>query len=123
MIIRRRCLVRLLTSIGLATTLLLLLDGRATEGQERVNVTVQQLLEQKHRLEITAGSEIVWNDPHFDSVWFPAAVDNPKVRREGGRLRTIFPRPGTYRGAFTVVGGHAMSDVYHMVVVVTPRSP
>src|SRR5262245_65324977 len=99
MITTRRCLVRLLTKIGLATTLLLSLAGGATEAQERVNVTVQQLVEQKHRLEVKAGSEIVWNDPHFDNVWFPSTIRKCDVRTGAsgqpfqGRERTVAPSP------------------------------
>ncbi len=69
---------------ALAVALLVSLQGGAAEGQERVTVTVQQLFDQKHRLEVTAGSEVVWGDPHFDRVWFPTGADSPKVERLSG---------------------------------------
>jgi hypothetical protein len=114
-------LVRLL-SIGLAVAVLMLFAHGAT-GQERVTVTVDQVVKQKHRLEVMAGSEVVFGDPHFANVGFPTVTDDPKIAREAGRLRVTFAKPGTYRGAFTVAGGHGTSDVYHIVVVVKPRSP
>lgn len=100
---------------------LLSIDGRAAEAQDRVTVTVQQLFDRGHKLEVAAGGEVVWADPHFERVWFPAATGNPKVERVDGGFRATFPRPGTYRGAFTVVAGHATNDVYNMIVVVKPR--
>ncbi len=87
-----------------------------------MTLTVQQLFNSKHRLEVMAGSEVVWVDPHFDRIWFPAGGDNPRVERQGGQFRATFPKPGTYRGAFTVAGGHGTSDVYDLVVVVKPRA-
>ncbi|SRR6266496_5345359 len=112
-----------LKGVALALALLTWLDVGAAEAQERVTVTVQWLFDQKHRLEVTAGTEVVWGDPHFDRVWFPAGADTPKVERLSGGFRAMFAKPGTYRGAFTVTGGgHATSDVYGMVVVVKPRS-
>ena len=65
----------------------------------------------------------MFGDPHFERVWFPTVTDDPKVAREAGWFRVTFAKPGTYRGAFTVAGAHGMSDVYHMVVIVKPRSP
>jgi hypothetical protein len=113
----------LLRRTTLALALLVSLGGGPVEGQERLTVSVQQLFDQKHRLEVTAGSEVVWDDPHFDRVWFPAGANNPRVERQAGRFTATFARPGTYRGAFTVTGGgHATSDVYDMVVVVKPRT-
>ena len=111
----------MLRSVGIAVTRLVSLQGGASEAQERVTLAVQQLFDQKHRVVVTAGSEVVWSDPHFDRVWFPAGVDSPKVERVPGGFRAIFAKPGTYRGAFTVTGGvHAASDVYEMVVIVKP---
>ena len=60
-------------------------------------------------------------DPHFERVWFPTGAENPTVRRVAGEFRVTFAKPGTYRGAFTVVGGHRTNDVYSMIVVVKPR--
>jgi hypothetical protein len=64
---RRWPLVRLLT-IGLATVVLMPFGRGVAEGQERVTVTVQELFKHQHRLDVTAGSEVVWSDPHFDRV-------------------------------------------------------
>ena len=89
---------------------------------ERVAVTVRQLFDQRHRLEITAGTEVAWSDPHFDRVWLKPGADNPKVERMAGEFRATFAKPGTYHGAFTVVGGHATADVYDMIVVVKPSA-
>jgi hypothetical protein len=90
-------------------------------GQERNSVTVRQLFDRGHRLEVSAGDEVVWADPHFERVWFPAGAQNPKVQRVPGGFRAVFAKPGTYRGAFTVAGGHGTNDVYDMTVVVKPR--
>ena len=110
-----------LSGVALVVTLLMSVDGRAADAQERVTVTVQQLFDRNHKVEVVAGGEVVWADSHFERVWFPAAPGNPKVKRVDGGFRVTFPRPGTYRGAFTVVAGHATNDVYHMIVVVKSR--
>ena len=65
-----------------------------------MTVTVRQLFDLGHRLEVTAGSEVVWADPHFDRVWFPTGAESPKVERVSGGFRAMFTKPGTYRGAF-----------------------
>jgi hypothetical protein len=93
-----------------------------TSAEERVVVTVRQLFDGKHRIEVPAGGEVVWADSHFDRVWFPAGGDAPRVERIPGGFRARFTRPGSYRGAFTVTAGHATNDVYNMTVVVTPGS-
>ena len=111
---------RWLRGCALVFTLLTSLEGEA-EAQDRVLVTVRQLFDGLHRLEVPAGTEVVWADPHFDRVWFPAAAGNPKVKRIAGEFSATFVKPGTYRGAFTVVAGHATNDVYSMIIVVKPR--
>jgi hypothetical protein len=95
----------------------------ASQGadQPRRNVTVQELIQSNHRLTITAGTEVVWSDPHFGRVWFPSGGDNPRVERTEQGFRAVFPKPGTYRGVFTIVAGHRSDDVYSMVVTVTER--
>jgi hypothetical protein len=113
---------RLLRGVLLTLALLVWLEGGGPEGQERVAVTVRQLFDLGHRLEVTAGSEVVWADPHFDRVWFPAGAESPKVERVSGGFRAMFTQPGIYRGAFTVTAGHATNDVYNMTVVVKPGS-
>jgi hypothetical protein len=92
-----------------------------TAARPRLNVTVQELIQSNHRLTITAGTEVLWSDPHFGRVWFPAGSENPRVERTEQGFRAVFPKPGTYRGVFTIVGGHRSDDVYSMVVTVTER--
>jgi hypothetical protein len=93
----------------------------ARAAPSRVTVTVQELIDSGHRLEIRAGTEVLWADAHFDRVWFPPNVDAPRVERTGLGYRTVFAKSGTYRGAFTIVGGHRSNDVYPLVVVVNDR--
>jgi hypothetical protein len=112
---------RWLRGIALGFTLLMSAGGGPAEAQERVLVTVRQLFDQAHRLEVPAGAEVVWADPHFERVWFPTGAENPTVKRVAGEFRATFAKAGTYRGAFTVVGGHRTNDVYSLVVVVKPR--
>lgn len=103
----------------LAVTLLAGL-GAVAGAQERVTVTVRQLFDQAHRIEVAEGAEVVWADPHFDRVWFPAGAGSPKVERVPGGFRAVFDKVGTYRGAFTVTAGHGTQDVYNLIVVVKP---
>lgn len=112
---------RLIKGLALGLMLATTLETAPACAQERVVVTVRHLFEQGHRLEVSAGTEIVWADPHFERVWFPAAAGNPRVERVAGEFRAMFAKPGTYRGAFTVVAGHATNDVYNMIIVVKPR--
>ena len=113
---------RWLSGVALAFTLLTLAGVGLAEAQDRVLVTVRQLFDQGHRLEVPAGTEVVWADPHFERVWLPADEKNPQVKRVAGEFRATFSKPGTYRGAFTVVAGHATNDVYSMIIVVRPRT-
>ena len=89
-----------------------------SNAQERVTVTVRQLFDRAHRIEVPAGAEVVWEDSHFDRVWFPAGSGAPAVERIPGGFRARFATAGTYRGSFTVTGGHATNDVYNLVVIV-----
>jgi len=50
----------------LGFALLMSVGGGPAEAQERVLVTVRQLFDQAHRLEVPAGTEVVWADPHFE---------------------------------------------------------
>ena len=93
-----------------------------SSAQERVTVTVRQLFDRAHRIEVPAGAEVLWADPHFDRVWFPAGSGAPAIERMPGGFRARFTTPGTYRGTFTVTGGHATNDVYNLVVVVASGS-
>jgi hypothetical protein len=111
---------RWLGGVALAVTLLTGLGVAAAGAQERVTVTVRQLFDQAHRIEVTEGAEVLWADPHFDRVWFPAGAKSPKVEQVPGGFRAVFNTAGTYRGAFTVVAGHGTQDVYNLIVLVKP---
>jgi hypothetical protein len=107
---------------GVLVFALLMSVGRGVvDAQDHLNVTVQQLFDRGHRLEVSAGGEVVWADPHFERVWFPTGAGKPRVERVDGGFRATFVKPGTYHGAFTVVAGHATNDVYKMIIVVKPR--
>jgi hypothetical protein len=90
-----------------------------TDGRSRLTVTVQELIERDHRLTVTAGTEVFLSDPHFERVWFPSGDLAPRVERTGQGFRALLSKPGTYRGAFTIVGGHRSDDVYPLIVTVT----
>ena len=91
------------------------------EEPSRLVVTAQELIDRDHRLTVTAGTEILWQDPHFGRVWFPRATDAPRVERAEVGFRAVFAKPGTFHGRFTIVGGHRSDDVYPMIVTVTER--
>lgn len=91
-------------------------------AQQPVMMTVQQLFKSNHQIEVVAGTEVVWADPHFDRVWFPAGSGAPRVDRGPEGLHAVFSRPGTYRGSFTVVSGHGTFDVYQLTVTVREAS-
>ena len=110
-----------LRGLVLAVLLLALPNAAAVVAFERMTVTVRQLFDEKHRLEVPAGTEVAWVDPHFERVWLKPGRDTPKVDRMTGGFRATFPKPGTYHGAFTVTGGHATADVYDMTILVKPR--
>lgn len=93
----------------------------ATDVRPRLTVTVQELIQRDHRLTVTAGTEVLWSDPHFERVWFPSGSATPHVARTGQGFRAVFSMPGTYRGAFTIVGGYRSNDVYPLIVTVTER--
>jgi hypothetical protein len=105
--------------IGLA----LVAPGQAlvAHAQPSVAVTVQEVIKGDHRLTVTAGTEVLWRDPHFERVWFPQGAGAPRVERAEIGFRAVFAKPGTYRGRFTIVGGHRSDDVYPMIVTVTER--
>jgi hypothetical protein len=92
-----------------------------TDSGSRLTVTVQELIQRDHRLTVTAGTEVFWSDPHFERVWFPAGGSAPHVERTEQGFRAVFSTPGTYRGAFTIAGGHRSNDVYPLIVTVTER--
>jgi hypothetical protein len=90
-------------------------------AQQAVVVSVQQLIQRDHRIDVPAGTEVVWGDPHFERVWLAARAGAPAVEHTAQGFRAVFSKPGTYRGAFTIVGGHRSNDVYPLIVTVTER--
>lgn len=90
-------------------------------AQQPVVVTVQELIQHDHRIEVRAGTEVVWGDPHFDRVWLAPRAGAPFVERTAQGFRAVFSKPGTYRGAFTIVGGHRSDDIYPLIVTVTEQ--
>ena len=114
----RAAVVTLALLVAIATIVV----GPATvRAQTPVVTTVQQLIDRDHRLEVRAGTEIIWSDPHFERVWLSPREGAPRVERSAQGFRAVFSTPGTYRGAFTIVGGHRSNDVYPMVITVTER--
>ena len=91
-------------------------------AQQQVRITVPELFKSNHQIEVVVGTEVIWADPHFERVWFPAGSSAPGVYRGPEGLHAAFPRPGTYRGSFTVVAGHGTSDVYQLTVTVRAAS-
>ena len=115
----RRSNVRELLAIVIAVVVLW--APLAAQSQMPTVVTVQELIRRDHRLNVTAGTEVFFSDPHFERVWFPPAMDAPRVERMDGGFRVVFAKAGTYRGRFTIVGGHRSNDVYPMIVIVTDQ--
>jgi hypothetical protein len=95
--------------------------SRTGKTVPRVLVTAQQLIDRGHRLEVAAGTEVVWADGHFDRVWFPPNTGAPRVERTALGYRAVFTKSGTYRGAFTLAGSIRSDDVYPLVVTVMDR--
>jgi hypothetical protein len=91
-------------------------------AQQQVSMTVEQLFKSNHQIEVVAGTEVFWADPHFDRVWFPAGSGAPAVERDSKGLHAVFSRPGIYRGSFIVVAGHGTNDVYTLTVTVREAS-
>lgn len=107
-------------ALGLGVMLAALAPAVA-RGQSRVVVTVQELIQRDHRIQVAAGAEVLWADAHFERVWFPSQGGAPVVERSAQGYRAVFSTPGTYRGAFTIAGGHRSNDVYPLIVTVTER--
>jgi hypothetical protein len=61
-------------------------------AQQRRQVTVKEMFALNHRLEIDAGTEVVWADPHFDRIWFVGARE-----RVSGAQRPEWQRPSRSR--------------------------
>jgi hypothetical protein len=104
----------------MAIGIVLAMMGSTVFAQQRRAVTVRELFASNHRLEVEAGTEVLWADPHFDRVWFPRG--GPQVKPTDAGLATRFDTPGTYKGTFTVSGGHSATDVYSLTVVVKGAS-
>ena len=85
---------RLVGDLALVGVVLAGLGGGAAEAQERVTVTVQQLFNQAHRIEVSEGCGVLWAGPHFDRVWFPAGSKSPQVERVPGGFRAVFSKAG-----------------------------
>lgn len=105
-------------ALASVSALILMLGIDVAWAGPPVTVTVRELFERNHKLEIQAGTAIVWADPHFDRVWFGAGSGAPRVDGVTAGFRAIFDKSGIYKDAFTVVGGHATTDVYDMTVIV-----
>ena len=117
--------------LGVDRTLTVILAGAAimaiagsgaaqTPAPPHRDITVQGLLTLNHRLEVDAGTVVVWKDPHFDRIWFPSG--GPGVTRTPEGPTTRFDVPGEYRGRFTVAGGvHGTTGEVFPVTVVVRR--
>ena len=107
--------------VALAVCLIVLLFSGLADGQGRRVTTLKDLIDVNNRLEVPAGTEVVWSDPHFERVWF-----SPKtkihVRRDAQGFSAVFAAPGRYEGLYTVVPGHRAADVHRMTVIVRTRS-
>ena len=90
----------------------------AAEG--KVFVTAKELIASNHRIEVGAGTEIVWNDPHVDRVWFPPNSGIRVQRTDTGGLSAVFSRPGRYEGRLTMTAamGAGAFDVMPLTVIV-----
>ena len=110
------------SGIGWALIVVVTVSGGQVWAQGQMRLTVQDVFKSNHQIEVTAGSEVVWADPHFDRVWFPTGSGAPRVERGSDGLHAVFTQPGVYRGGFTVVGGHGTNDVYEMTITVKGAS-
>jgi len=66
-------------------------------AQALVKVTVQDLFNSNHQIVVGPGTEVVWADPHFERVWFPAGSGIPQLQRGREGYRAVFTMPGRYR--------------------------
>lgn len=92
----------------------------AADAQSRLVVTAKDLIARDHRVEVGAGTEVVWGDPHIDRVWFPPS-SGIEVRRTEAGLAAVFPKPGRYEGRVTLTATHGAgaADVMRLLVIVT----
>lgn len=63
-------------------------------AQQQVRLTVQQLFKSNHQIEVVAGTEVIWADPHFDRVWFPAGEWSSTRRSRSRRAPCSLPTTG-----------------------------
>ena len=117
-----RILTLMILVVGTAIVPLAGSGAAQTRAQPHRDITVQELFTLNHRLDVEAGTVVVWQDPHFERVWFP--TPGPTVTRPPAGLTSLFDTPGEYRGRFTVAGGiHGTSEIFPLTVVVGRRSP
>jgi len=95
----------------------LVLGAALGAAAPRVTVSVEELKQRGRQIEVEAGTEVVWADPHFERVWFSPG-SGVRVDRTKEGFRAVFERPGLYRGVYTITGGHTSGDVYRMTVTV-----
>ena len=48
-------------------------------AQQPVVVSVQELIQRDHRIDVPAGTEVVWGDPRFERVWLAPRAGAPAV--------------------------------------------
>ena len=122
---RRLGAARILTVVLVAGAAVVAVAGSGaaqTGAHPHRDVTVQELFTLNHRLDVEAGTVVVWKDSHFERVWFPTG--GPTVTRTPTGLATAFDAPGAYRGRFTVAGGiHGTNEIFPITVVVRQPSP
>jgi hypothetical protein len=102
--------------------LILLLGPPVARGQSRVVVTLLDLIQGDHAIEIVTGTEVVWADRDFVRVWFSPGAGAPPVERTEGGLRAVFDKPGTYPGLFMIAGWHH-GQVDRMRIMVKEGTP
>lgn len=105
--------------LGVVSVILVAMVASTVQAQSKLVVTAKDLIGSNHRIEVAAGTEVVFADPHIDRVWFPpnSGID---VRRIKGGLSAAFPRPGRYEGRVTLAGtqGAGAADVMRLLVIV-----
>lgn len=114
---------RILTLVLVAGAAIMAIAGSGaaqSPAPDHRDITVQELFTLSHRLEVDAGTVVVWKDPHFERIWFPSG--GPSVTRTPEGPTTPFDVPGEYRGRFTVAGGaHGTAGEVFPVTVVVRR--
>ena len=50
-------------------------------AQQPVVVSVQELIQRDHRIDVPAGTEVVWGHPHFERVWLAPRAGALAVER------------------------------------------